>query len=129
MNKVYKIGLDIHGVCDKMPEFFSLISRLLVESNHEVHVITGKRASDGALDEIKSLGIVYTHFFSIADFHANNGTVMWNDDKGTPWLDGEAWDRTKGDYCKENGIDFHIDDTLRYGDYFSTPFAFIQIQK
>ena len=35
----------------------------------------------------------------------------------------EDWDKIKGQYCKDNGIDLHIDDTLIYNNYFTTPFA------
>ena len=122
-----KIGLDIHGVCDKNPEFFSLISRLLVENGDEVHILTGRRVSDGALDEVKELNLSYTHFFSIADYHTESGTKMHDDENGNPWMDDETWDRTKGDYCFNKGIDFCIDDTERYKEYFSTPFGFMKI--
>jgi len=128
MMKKYKLAIDIHGVADMVPEFFALISKLLVDNNNEVHILTGRRVSDGALDEIKELNLTYTHFFSIADHHEKNGTKMHNDNKGNPWMDDEIWDRTKGDYCKENKIDFCIDDTERYGNYFETPFAFVKIK-
>ena len=124
-----KIGLDIHGVCDANPEFFVELSKLFVSSGHEVHILTGRRVSDGALEEIEDLGLEYTHFFSIADYHRDNGTEMRNDKDGNPWMDDETWDRTKGDYCERHQIDFCIDDTERYGEYFTTPFAFIKIKK
>lgn len=124
-----KIALDIHGVCDVNPKFFSELSKLFIQADHEIHILTGKRVSDGALEELEELGISYTHFFSIADYHISKGTKMWEDEKGNPWLEGEIWDRTKGDYCKENEIDFCIDDTERYGNYFTTPFSFIKIKK
>jgi copper homeostasis protein CutC len=124
-----KIALDIHGICDTSPEFFKELSRLFVEAGHELHILTGRRVSDGAMEEIEELGIRHTHFFSIADYHAEVGTKMWEDKNGNPWLDDETWDRTKGDYCKRNEIDFCIDDTERYGDYFSTPFGFMKIFK
>jgi hypothetical protein len=127
--RVMKIGLDIHGVCDANPEFFVELSKLFVNSGHEVHILTGRRVSDGALQEIKELGLSYTHFFSISDHHKNVGTVMRNDKNGNPWMEDETWDRTKGDYCKEQNIDFCMDDTERYGQYFVTPFAFIKIKK
>jgi len=123
-----KIALDIHGVCDNAPEFFSLISKLLVGDGHEVHILTGRRESDGAVKEINELNISYTHFFSIADYHTNNGTEMHDDENGNPWMDGDVWDRTKGDYCKDNKIDFCIDDTERYNKYFETPFAYMKIK-
>jgi len=124
-----KIGIDIHGVVDSAPEFFSLITKLLVESGSEVHILTGKMVKHGAKEELEEFGISYTHFFSIADFHAENKTKgMWYSDNGNPWVDNETWDRSKADYCREHQIDFHIDDTLRYGDYFTTPFAFMKIK-
>ena len=36
-----KIGLDFHGVINTSPEFFGLISKLLLDAGHEVHIITG----------------------------------------------------------------------------------------
>ena len=60
-----KIGLDIHGVCDTNPEFFKELTRLFFQAGHEIHILTGRRESDGALNEIKELGLDYTHFFSI----------------------------------------------------------------
>jgi hypothetical protein len=124
-----KIALDIHGICDANPLFFSELSRLFVEAGHEIHILTGRRVSDGALKEIDELKITYTHFFSISDYHEEMGTSMHDDNKGNPWMDDETWDRTKGDYCDRNKIDFCIDDTERYGVYFKTPFAFMKIKK
>lgn len=124
-----KIGLDIHGICDASPEYFAELTRLFVSAGHEVHLITGRRVCDGALEEIKDLGLSYTHFFSIADHHVNIGTKVWEDDDGNPWLEGELWDQTKGEYCKKHKIDFHIDDTERYGQYFETPFMLSKIFK
>jgi len=124
-----KIGLDIHGVCDANPKFFAELTNLFVEAGHEIHILTGRRESDGALKEIHELDLRYTHFFSIADYHEKVGTKMHNDEKGRPWMADDVWDRTKGDYCKEHNIDFCIDDTERYGQYFETPFAYMKIKK
>lgn len=123
-----KIALDIHGVCDANPKFFAELTKLFKEAEHEVHILTGRRISDGALKEVEELNLSYTHFFSIADYHREKGTKMWEDENGNPWLDDKTWDRSKADYCKRNKIDFCIDDTERYGEYFETPFGFIQIK-
>jgi len=125
----YKLALDIHGVCDENPEFFALISKLLIDSGNEIHILTGRRESDGAMKEINDLNISYTHLFSIADYHEKIGTKMHDDENGRPWMGGDIWDRTKGDYCKEHNIDFCLDDTERYGKYFETPFAYMKIKK
>ena len=124
-----KIGLDIHGVCDASPKFFSELTKLFIAAGHEVHILTGRRVSDGAMNEIEELGLSYTHFFSISDYHDKSETVVRDDKNGNPWMDDETWDRTKGDYCNKHNIDFCIDDTERYGKYFETPFAFMKIKK
>lgn len=123
-----KIGLDIHGVCDKNPEFFAELSRLFVGAGHEVIIITGRMESHGAIDEIRSLGISYTKFYSIADYHKSIGTKMWYDEKGNPWIDDDTWNMTKAEICEKENIDFHIDDSSVYGDFFKTPYAQISIK-
>lgn len=123
-----KIAFDIHGVIDTAPEFFSLISKLLVENKNEVHILTG-REEVGAIRELEKFGIYYTHFFSISDHHKSIGTEMWEDEKGRPWLDDDLWNATKGEYCEKHKIDFCLDDTEVYGEFFKTPFALINIKK
>lgn len=124
-----KIGIDIHGVCDAMPEFFALISKLLIDDGHEVIIITGKMESKGAVDEIKELGISYTKFFSIIDYHIEKGTNITFDSNGNPWIDEDVWNETKAEICKKEKIDFHIDDSPVYGNFFKTPYAQIIIKK
>lgn len=122
-----KIGIDIHGVGNKLPEFFSELSRLFIESGGEIHIMIGKMKSHGAIDEIENLGIKYTHFFSVADHHRELGTKMWYDKKGNPWVSNEDWDKTKAEYAKKHGLDVVIDDTHRYHKYFTTPFMYVKI--
>lgn len=119
---MYKVGLDIHGVCDKNPSFFSKLSLSTVRGNGEVHVITGAHITDELKIKLHGFGIVWTHLFSIADYHKKIGTKIWYNEKGTPCMDDVTWDKTKGDYCAKNSIDMHVDDTERYGLYFTTPF-------
>ncbi len=123
-----KIGLDIHGVCDANPKFFAELSKLFVEAGHEVIIITGKMKSHGAVDEIKELGISYTKFFSIVDYHLENGTEISFDSNGNPWINDDIWNRTKAEICEKEKIDFHIDDSSIYGEYFNTPYAQISIK-
>ena len=118
-----KLGLDIHGVADEGKKFFSELTSLLVANGHEVHVITGPRVTQKLVNELKDFGIVYTHLFSITDFHLEKGTKIEWDDKGNPHLDPYLWDRTKGDYCLQHQIDLHLDDSDSYAYFFKTPFA------
>lgn len=122
-----KIGLDIHGVISKNPEFFRIITKLLVDAGHEVHIITGGSLKATEL-ELKIYGVHYTHFFSVYDHLISNGyrtegEVRFPD--GTiqkKFIDG-VWDRVKGEYCSKMGIDMHIDDTDNYQKFFKTPFC------
>jgi hypothetical protein len=113
-----KLGLDIHGVCDAYPKLFTKLSNLFVNSGHEVHIITGQEFSEEFFKQIKDLGINFTHFFSVTDYHRSIGTPIWYSEKGRPWLDEKLWNKTKGEYCEREGINLHFDDTKDYGAHF-----------
>ena len=118
-----KIGLDIHGVITANSNFFSVFSKLALEQGHKVHIITGSMVTTARIAKLESFGIVWTHFFSITDYHKNLGTNITFSDQDNPWIEDSLWDKTKADYCEDQKIDFHIDDTSRYGIFFKTPFA------
>lgn len=122
MSAKIKIGLDLHGVIDARPEFFRELTKLFVDNGHEVHIITGSKI-EHEMEKIKSLNVSYTHLFSITDHHMDIGTnIVW-DEKGNPHLDAYLWDKTKAEYCKEHGIDLHLDDSDTYGYFFKTPYT------
>lgn len=122
---IKKVGLDLHGVIDSFPEFFSALSKDLVSTGWEVHIITGPTRTK-AQKEIDKFNIEFTHFFSIEDFHIENKTQVSYDEKGNPWLDENLWNKTKADYCHRNNILLHLDDTSRYQKHFLTHFALFQ---
>ena len=69
-----------------------------------------------------------THKFSVYDYLKESdaeviGKVQFPDGTIQKKFKNEDWDLIKSQYCKENGIDLHIDDTLIYNNFFSTPFA------
>lgn len=129
-NANFKLGLDLHGVIDSIPQTFSFLSKAIVDSGGEVHIITGGSLKDiehngDIVADLKRMGIAYTHLFSIRDYHDEAGTektgvhAKW----GFPTISDIEWDKTKGNYCKYHNINLHIDDTLMYNDYFTTPFC------
>ncbi|HEU5114982.1 MAG TPA: hypothetical protein VFT82_04430, partial [Candidatus Paceibacterota bacterium] len=122
MSKKIKIGLDLHGVVDARPDFFRELARSLVDNGHEVHVITGG-TKEREMEKLKELDFPHTHFFSITDHHLGLGTPVEWDEKGNPHLDTYLWDKTKAEYCLENGIDLHIDDSDIYHYFFKTPYT------
>jgi len=124
----FNIGFDIHGLIDSDPQLFSFLSKLLVESGCEVHILTGKHIEDGVLEELKKYKITYTHLFSIADYHKLRGEKVRYDDKNTPWIEKELWDRAKAEYCDKHNIRLHLDDSEVYGQHFKTSYGFVKIK-
>ncbi len=123
MGEQVKFGFDVHGVIDKNPEFFGEFTKMLVAAGHEVHVITGARLRQ-VEPILKAAGVAYTHFFSIVENEEKKGLhpIDWDATGEHPYMDRNVWNIAKADYCKEQGIHLHIDDTPHYGDHFSTPF-------
>lgn len=126
MNKKFKIGIDWHGVLDAIPEDFAWLSRAVVAAGGECHIITGMTWTEECTRQLKEWGVEYTHTFSIFDYHhkiMKTPVSGWHDTFNIPKIDDELWDKTKGEYCKENEISLHLDDTNEYNKYFTTPFA------
>ena len=125
MKSTKKIGIDIHGVLDTNP-FFKEMAELFVYAGHEVHIITGAQYKEKLIAQFSKLGIEkkvhYTHFFSIADALIEKGVNVTWQDSNNPWFDDEAWNKAKSDYCTENDITIHFDDSEEYAESFTTPF-------
>lgn len=124
----FKLGLDIHGVVDSMPEFFSFLTDSFINNGGEVHIITGGRWDVEFEKQLNDFGIKWTHKFSVYDYLKESdyeviGKVQFPDGTIQKKFKNEDWDKVKGQYCKDNGINLHIDDTLIYNNFFSTPFA------
>ena len=113
-----KYGFDYHGVLETQHRVYGPMTKALVEGGHEVHIITGAIQSEELAAELNANGIVWTHWFSIVEYHKAKGDtpIVWQN--GLPWMHKETWDRTKSVYCEENGIDLMIDDSPVYGSYF-----------
>ena len=124
----YKIGLDFHGVVDVLPEFFSFLSNAIVSAGGEVHIITGGSWDRDFESQLSSLNIKWTHKFSVYDYMIDSnaeikGEVSFPDGTIQKKFNNVTWDKVKGDYCLKNNISLHLDDTLIYNDFFSTPFC------
>jgi len=122
-DEIIRLGIDVHGVADTFPDFFSKLSRELVSQGHEVHIITGTEHTRSLEHYLKNqLGLSWTHLFSMTTYHKKEGTEVTYID-GNPYMDNRLWNRSKGEYCRRNNIDLHIDNSDIYGKYFSTPYA------
>lgn len=123
-----KISLDLHGVINDLPEVFQFITSSIIKNGGEVHIITGSTRLK-AIKELKDLGFNpkehYSYVVGLPNFLEEKGkkVIRYNEKFGNPEFSDLDWDSAKAQYCAENGISLHIDDTLDYGKYFRTPFA------
>lgn len=123
-----KLGLDLHGVISDLSGVMKFLGESVVKNQGEVHVITGSFKKK-ALEELEELGFEkdkhYTHLFCIGDYLYESGARIKSINRkfGNIEFNDNEWDRVKGDYCRKNHIDLHIDDSLIYNEYFETPFA------
>lgn len=125
---IIKIGIDIHGMIDNNPDFFATLTTTLVENGHQVFIMTGSEITQALIAELRGYGIMWTHLFSIADYYKNKPDVqMWRDEQGRPWVDKVLWNKAKGQYAAEQGLDLVLDDSQEYAEYFTTSFAFCTI--
>ena len=127
-NTKFKLGLDIHGVIDSLPDSFAFLSSAVINSGGEVHILTGVSWNKKTEDQLKSYGIKWTHSFSVYDELLRRGTkivgeIQFPDGTIQKKFEDGSWDQVKGEYCKEHNISLHIDDTLIYNEHFTTPFA------
>jgi hypothetical protein len=124
----FKLGLDIHGVVDAMPEFFSFLTDSFIKNGGEVHIITGGRWDIEFENMLNKFGVKWTHKFSVYDYLLESGVkvtgeIQFPDGTIQKKFEDGVWDGVKAKYCSDNNINLHIDDTLIYNDFFTTPFA------
>jgi hypothetical protein len=123
-----RVGFDLHGVIDLYPKVFQDLGEKLIQEGHSIHIITGQ-SWEQVKDKVEKYEIPYTNHFSTVDYHKKLGTKMWQDDKGTWWLDQELWLRSKGSYVTKEHIDVHFDDTLEYARFFPNYCTFVLVPK
>jgi hypothetical protein len=124
----FKIGVDIHGVIDSLPQLFAFLTDSIIKNDGEVHIITGASWDKNLEDQLNAYGIKWSHKFSVYDHlleigAQTTGEVQFDDGTIQKKFSSKDWDKVKGEYCSQHSINLHIDDTLIYNEYFTTPFA------
>ncbi len=120
-SKRLKIGLDFHGVITVDPAYFKAFTDVASARGHQVYVITGGPEKD-VQDFLKSWKICCYKLFTILDYYAERGMVTYYPD-GTFKVDDDLWNTAKAKFCRRYQIDIHIDNSLIYGKYFTTPYC------
>ena len=121
MTNCDKISVDFHGVITAEPEFFGAMMQIWHKQGIKVYVVSG-----GPCDYIKQYlaehKIVYDKLWCIFDhFNAIEKIEVAAD--GSFHIDDELWNAAKGQYCAQEKIGLHIDDSKIYGKYFTTPYV------
>lgn len=116
-----KIGIDYHGVITDNPSFFRDFNALALQKGCLIYVLSGGRKSE-IETYLKKHNIPYSEIFSILDFYDTQNQVSYLPD-GSFKIDDALWNKAKADFCLQNGIAFHIDDSSLYGETFQTPFC------
>jgi hypothetical protein len=123
-----KIGLDLHGVIDRNPQFFIALARLIQQHGGEIHIITGTPFSEAERELLSyNSGVKWwDYFFSIDDYLFEKKIPHRIDERGGRIYEDNEWNRAKGIYCARRGIDLHIDDSEVYQEFFSTPYLSVK---
>jgi hypothetical protein len=120
-----KIGIDFHRTIDRYPVLFSKLSRYWHTQGHEIHIITGMQRS-GVEPRLNDYTIHFDRFYSIVDFHRENGSEMEWRENGW-WMDNALWRRSKGEYCTEARIDVLFDDNLDFAAWLPQHCMFVHV--
>lgn len=126
--KIIKLGIDIHGVINALPDFFSALTTAIIAAGGEIHILTGGTWTEELEQYLKDNNIAHTHTFSVYNHLIETGVkttgeIIFPDGSIQKKFEDGHWDKAKAEYCRTNAIDLHIDDTLIYNEYFTTPFA------
>ena len=115
-----KIGLDYHGVIDKNIDYFSLFCKTAKQRGHRIFIITGG-PKISVEENLKLNEIPYDMCFAILDYYIARGNVLQNGEKLI--IPDNLWNKAKADFCRRNKINIHIDDSIKYLEWFSTPYC------
>ena len=116
-----KIGVDFHGVLNSNPLFFKEFCDCAVKQGFEIHIISG-----GPCETIENFlaqyQIKHNRIWCIFDHFNEQDKIEFLAD-GSFHVADELWDSAKAEYCRQNNICVHIDDSPVYGRYFTTPYC------
>lgn len=122
-----KIGIDFHGVINANQHYFKIFCELALKRGHEIHILSGG-PEEKIVTQLEKAQIKYSKVFTIFDFYNDKGMACLLPN-GQFHIDENLWNETKAEYCRQNGIDIQIDDSLIYGKYFTTPYCLYDNEK
>jgi len=115
-----KLGLDLHGVIDAAPKFFSTMAGQMIDRGHEIYIITGREDCEELRRELNACNMDYNGILSITTYQKGQGVpISYLDGRlSQPMMDPQIWNPTKAMLCATAGIDIMIDDSSLYEPFF-----------
>ena len=117
-----KIGLDYHGVIDNNINYFSVFCRKAKRRGHDIYVITGG-PKVSVSQKLNAINMPYDMCFAISDYYIALHKIEQNS-KGKVVIPDNLWNMAKADFCRRSKINIHIDDSVKYINWFSTPYCY-----
>ena len=118
---IKKVSVDFHGVINSNPDFFSKFFALLQAKGVEVYITSGGPQKFVERYLVRH-NIPYNHVWCIFD-HFNRREKIELSADGSFRIDDKLWNAAKSKFCAHENIDLHIDDSIVYGRYFTTPYV------
>lgn len=117
-----KIGLDYHGVIDVNTKYFADFCLEAKRRGHLIYIITGgpKTLID---NNLRNDNIPYDMCFAISDYYQAKNKII-QDKTGKFVIPENLWNIAKADFCRHSRVNIHIDDSLKYINWFSTPYCY-----
>jgi cyclopropane fatty-acyl-phospholipid synthase-like methyltransferase len=120
------VCFDLDETITAEPRFFSLLSHAVRKSGGNVYVVTSRTRTIETLkatrQELKELGIVYTHLFILHDRSEAERICPFNN---LDWYEKYIFQKTV--YCKANHVDIYFDDEGKVIDLFRRFLPEIQV--
>ena len=116
-----RIGIDFHGVISHNCDFFRRFADFVLTQGYEIYIISGGPYKY-IKDYLHQKKIPYNELWCILDYYISLGIVTFHED-GSFYMDYKLWNTAKGKYCASNNIAVMIDDSIVYGQHFTTPYC------
>lgn len=116
-----KISVDFHGVLNKNPEYFKAFVDYARTQGFLVYVVSGGPRVT-ITEFLRQHDIAYSSLWCVIDEPQINEQTQFFAD-GSFRVDDYLWDKAKAEFCRDEEIGLHIDDSEVYGAYFSTGYC------
>ena len=121
LNPNLKISLDYHGVIDTRQSYFAEFCSVARKRGHSIFITSGAPKAQIST-YLHSINLEYDFIFSILDYCLALRQITQTTD-GRIIIKDKNWNFAKAEFCKNNKVDIHIDDSIIYQQYFNNKYC------